>query len=127
MQTESKRTARRWAQGLITHLLEWCHGMWSCRNGIVHEKDSYGVPVQEVADLDAEIIRQFEIGADTLSHEDKHLLHEKTQDERLNDDSNNKRLWVDATLLARQFYTGILDQENTQMRNVMQAWLATAS
>ena len=69
----SRRTARRWAQNLVSSLLEMVHGSWRFRNDAVHEKDAQGASAAEGVELTAAIAEQLELGTEGLHPRDHHL------------------------------------------------------
>lgn len=57
----SRRTARGWAQNLVSLLLEMVHGQWLFGNGMVHKRDAQGILIAEGVELAAAITEQFDL------------------------------------------------------------------
>ena len=93
--TSSKRTVKRWASGLVLHLLAICHGVWMSRNGVVHARDESGRLLADVEAVDDEIRTQFDVGTDGLYPGDQHFLTRRSLKKVLKDTLPNKRLWVE--------------------------------
>jgi hypothetical protein len=63
----SKQSMDCWTAGLVSHLLELIHGMWTHRNGIDHAVDEQGLPVHLVAEIETAIHNEFGKGMEGLA------------------------------------------------------------
>ena len=120
----SKRTAKRWASGLVTNLLELTHSSWKARNNIVHEKARNGLLVTEAAELEERIRAEFGLGTEGLSADDKWLLQELGLDEVLSKSGNYQHHWLEDVTNARDEFTRndtiAMDQMRTAMHSFTQ-------
>ncbi len=73
-QDESRRSSRKWAQGLITRLMECTHGQWLYRNVVVHDSLRGSEIAAHKEQVRQEIQQQLELGGEGLSEEDQYLL-----------------------------------------------------
>jgi hypothetical protein len=64
----SQHSAAVWALGLVTHLLELVHAMWTHWNSILHQHDHQGLKLEKAAKLEAAICAEFELGTENLAH-----------------------------------------------------------
>ena len=71
---DSRRTAERWATGLVEKLVKHTHTQWTTRNHIVHERAADGLSKRESAGLKSIIELQFDMGTAGLGSEDHYLL-----------------------------------------------------
>ena len=69
-----RNNGNKWARGLVIKLLECTHGQWLYRNVVVHNHKSGTIQVARKAELRGEILRQLELGEETLREEDQYLL-----------------------------------------------------
>jgi hypothetical protein len=49
----------KWTSGLVTQLLELTHRMWQHHNGVLHAVDEQGPPLQQAAEIEAQIHLEF--------------------------------------------------------------------
>ena len=73
-QQERRNNGDKWARELVIKLLECTHGQWLYRNVVVHDRKSGMVMVARKSELRGEILRQLEMGGETLREEDQYLL-----------------------------------------------------
>ena len=118
----SRRTARRWCRGLVSHLLELTHDQWATRNGVVHERDAQGLKLAEGAELTAAIIEQYNLGTDGLHPRDHHYLS-RSLATILELPVMEKRQWVSTIRSARELYGKTTNSSMHQMRTFMENWL----
>jgi hypothetical protein len=71
----SKRMVDKWTSGLVTQVLELIHRMWKHCNGVLHAVDEQGLPLQQAAELEAQIHKEFQAGTHGMARKDYHLLH----------------------------------------------------
>jgi hypothetical protein len=96
----SRRSADRWAAGLVTQLLELVHDMWLHRNAVDHEHDSQGLKIKASQDLATAIQEQFAMGYDGLARRDRHYIsHGKDDVKALS--ASDKQAWLRGVQLAR--------------------------
>ena len=109
----SQRSSDKWAQGLVSNLLEVSHAMWTKRNNIVHEKAANGLRLAEAQQLEEEIRLEFEIGHDGLHEDDKWLLNDGI-DSVLSLTGYDQQTWLTDIRLAREEYEAELAHEAHQ-------------
>jgi hypothetical protein len=56
-----------WTAGLVSHLLELVHGMWTHQNGIDHVVDEQGLPVHLAAEIETAIHDKYCKGMEGLA------------------------------------------------------------
>ena len=120
----SRRTARRWAQNLVSSLLEMVHGQWKFRCDVVHERDAQGLKVAEGLELNAAITEQYDLGKKGLHHRDHHYFR-RTLEEILALPALEKRQWAQTIHLARASYAEQTGSAEHRMRTFMENWLET--
>jgi hypothetical protein len=70
----SKRMVDNWMSGLVIQLLELTHGMWKHCHGVLHALDEQGLPLQQAAELEAQIHKEFQVGTHGLTRKDYHFI-----------------------------------------------------
>ena len=118
----SRRTARRWCSGLVSHLLELTHDQWTTRNGVVHERDAQGLKIAEGAELTAAIIEQYNLGTDGLHLRDHHYLS-RSLATILELPVMEKWQWTFTLRSARELHAETTNSSEHQMRTFMENWL----
>ncbi len=68
----SKRMVDRWTSGLVSHMLEFTHGMWIHRNNVLHAVDEQGLPLRQAAELESAIHAEFSKDTEGLVRHDYH-------------------------------------------------------
>jgi hypothetical protein len=121
LEIASRRSGDRWAEKLVTKLLELVHSMWKYRNSILHERDKDGLKVRDGAELTAAVNEQFVLGHAGLARGDRHFISRVAQLPVA-----ERRAWLEGVTLARQTFEVELDSGMESMRENMSAWLATA-
>ena len=90
-----------WGRELVTRLLEVAHGQWLYRNVQVHDRIAGTLATQRKEELQMEIERQQEMGAEGLLDEDSFLAECNLED--LEDTSGIKETyWLLAIQAARE-------------------------
>jgi hypothetical protein len=118
----SRRSGDRWAENLVTKLLELVHSMWTYRNSVLHARDRDGLKVRDGAELAAAINTQFVLGKTGLAHGDRHFIsrgHENVSQLPVAE----RRAWLEGVTLARQTFEADLDNGMESMRECMSSWL----
>ena len=120
----SKRSSRRWAEGLVSYLLDIVHRQWTHRCSILHERDSQGMKLKDGEALETSINEQFDLGVDGLLTRDHHYItrgsaavHSMRAAEKL--------LWLSAIISAREWFEDSEGTSTAQGRQFMEDWLAT--
>jgi hypothetical protein len=103
LENRSSRSADRWAQGLVSNLLEITHSMWIRRNEVVHERHENGLLRAEAEELEERVRHEFEQGIESLHDNDKWLL-EQGVDHILSLPGHDQQNWLAEILLAREEY-----------------------
>jgi hypothetical protein len=96
-----KVTPSRWAQGLVTRLLEVTHGQWLYRNVQVHDTTSGILATQRKEKLQKEIEDQLALGGSGLEEEDKWLLEINLEDLEATS-GETQEYWLLAIIAARE-------------------------
>ena len=92
-----------WASGLVTRLLEITHGQWIYRNFLVHDRVSGTLATARKEELQQEIEKQQELGADGLLAEDKYLAEVNLEDLEMSS-GERQEYWLLAIQTARRAY-----------------------
>ena len=77
---EARLSISAWSMGLITNLLEITHGQWLYRNMQVHDAISGAAATRRKEEIQMEIERQQDLGADGLLEEDHYMLEINLED-----------------------------------------------
>ena len=99
--TGSRRSADKWIQGVITQLLQITHTQWIYRNVVVHDKTTGTLVSEYKLELQKEIDRQLEMGAEGLLREDQFLL-EINHDDLESSNGERQEYWLLAIQAARK-------------------------
>ena len=91
----------KWAQGLVTRLLEVTHGQWLYRNVQVHGTTTGILATQRKGKLQKEIEDQLELGGSGLKEEDKFLLKINLEDLETTS-GDTQEYWLLAITSARE-------------------------
>jgi hypothetical protein len=120
--TNSRRSASKWAAGLVANILTVTHSQWLHRCAILHEKDAQGLKLKDSQALAAGIDEQFNLGLDGLFARDHHYL---TRGRNVVNalPADNKQAWLSGIRIARQHYLESEAHELDGMRNIMLHWL----
>ena len=108
-QDESRRSSRKWAQGLITRLMECTHGQWLYRNVVVHDSLRGSEIAAHKEQVRQEIQQQLELGGEGLSEEDQYLL-EINLGSMEDSSGKSQEYWlraIQAARVAKQLRDGI--------------------
>jgi hypothetical protein len=116
--TQSKRSASKWAMGLVTTLLSMTHAQWTHRNNILHARDAQGLRIQEGQELDTAITLQFQSGLEGLHPNDYHLI-ERGRERVLHMTGPGKLSWLSSIRIAREHFMSQAAKETESMRNLM--------
>ena len=123
-QKKSKRAAERWAADLSYQLLKMSHGLWTARNGILHERDQQGLLLKEGLSLTEAIKESFNKGRAALLSVDYHLL-ERPLEYVLKLSASDKYVWLGAFRLALHMKQEEHRNPMSRMRQTMAFWLAS--
>ena len=96
-----KVTPPKWAQGLVTRLLEVTHGQWLYRNVQVHDTTTGILATQRKEKLQKAIEDQLELGGSGLEEEDKWLLEINLEDLETTS-GETQEYWLLAIIAARE-------------------------
>ena len=119
---QSRRAARRWAQNLVSLLLELVHGQWMFTNSIVHEKDAQGLKAAEGQQPVVATEEQRWLGKDGLHHWDHHSLKRKLES-IMGLPAMEQRQWAQAIQLARATCAEQAGSSLHWMRTFMETWM----
>ena len=122
----SRRTARRWAEGLVVNLLEVSHSQWIQRNGGLYELATNGLPVAEAAQLVADITAEHSVGATGLRDHDLYLIRRPLSD-IISSPAIDQQRWLQTIRFARQSLAEAHTSELGRMRTNFRNWLQTAT
>lgn len=75
-QLDSSRDSLSWAGGLVNQLLMLVHAQWVFRNGLVHQRESYGLKSAEQQTLHQEMELEYARGTVRLDPKDHFLVQE---------------------------------------------------
>jgi hypothetical protein len=101
--SESRVSIRRWAEGLVTKLLEVTHGQWLYRNVHVYDFKTGDLASKRKEELRRALEDQIELGGEGLAREDEYLLDINLDD--LDDSSGEDHaIWLLALRAAREAY-----------------------
>jgi hypothetical protein len=117
-------TAERWAADLSYQLLKMSHGLWTARNGILHERDQQGLLLKEGRTLTEAIKECFTKGRAALLPIDYYLL-EKPLEHVLDLPASDKYILLGAFHLALDMKKEEHRNPTTRMRQTMVEWLAS--
>jgi len=121
--TESRKTSRSWAHGLVRQLLEFTHRMWMKRNSIRHSRaEGEGTIVDERTN-DQLIMEQFEWGTEGLARQDHHLIEDDELEDVLKLSALSKIVWLKDINAARTAEDARQRTELGRMRTNMTGWL----
>jgi hypothetical protein len=118
----SRRSADKWAAGLVTNLLGITHSQWLHRCAVLHERDSQGLKLKDSQELATAIQEQFLLGLEGLQVRDRHFLT-RGQDTVNALPADNKKAWLSGIRIARQLYQESEARELDGMRHLMLHWL----
>jgi hypothetical protein len=121
--TNSRRSARKWAAGLVANILTVTHSQWLHCCSVLHARDVQGLRLKDSQALAAAIEEQFHLGLDGLFARDHHYLT-RGQDVVTALPADNKQAWLSGIRIARQNYLESEAHELDGMRNLMLHWLA---
>ena len=96
-----KVTPSKWAQGLVTRLLEVTHGQWLYRNVQVHDTTTGILATQRKEKLQKAIEDQLELGGSGLEEEDRFLLEINLEDLETTS-GETQEYWLLAIIAARE-------------------------
>ena len=96
-----KYTPAKWAQLLVTKLLEVTHGQWLYRNIQIHDSSTGLLATQRKEKLQTLIEDQLELGGSGLEEEDKFLLKINLDDLETTS-GETQEYWLLAILAARE-------------------------
>ena len=113
---ETKMTAERWAQGLITKLPEITHGQWLYRNVHVHDKVTGTLVTKRKEELKEAILDQLYIGEEGRAEEDKYLL-EINLEELETTSGVKQHYWLLAIRAARRWQELQAEEEGGSVAN----------
>ena len=113
---ETKMTAERWAQGLITKLLEITHGQWLYRNVHVHDKVTGTLVTKRKEELKEAILDQLYIGEEGMAEENKYLL-EINLEELETTSGTKQHYWLLAIRAARRWQELQAEEEGGSVAN----------
>ena len=99
--TGSRRSVEKWIRGVITQLLQITHTQWIYRNIVVHDKTTGTLVSEYKLELQKEIDRQLEMGAEGLLREDQFLL-EINLDDLESSNGERQEYWLLAIQAARK-------------------------
>lgn len=99
--TGSRRSVDKWIRGVITQLLQITHTQWIYRNVVVHDKMTGTLISEYKLELQKEIDRQLELGAESLLKEDQFLL-EINLDDLESSNGERQEYWLLAIQAARR-------------------------
>ena len=119
---KEKRSPKRWAVGLIGHLLEFTHNMWVARNGIVHERASNGLKLKESRELEAAVREQYHKGYHQLAVKDHHFM-DRSLSSILGGSAVNQQVWLRGIEVARKERVSDEEVEEQSLREAMASWL----
>lgn len=122
MRRGSDKSGRTWAAGLVTQLYTLAHNQWTCRNGVLHERDAQGLRIKEGEDLEKSIDAQFEMGTEGLQKADWHFLI-RGREEIRNLSASDKKAWVSGITIARDDAASVTSRTMAEMRANMHRWL----
>jgi hypothetical protein len=111
---QSRRSASKWAMGLVTTLLSMTHAQWSHRNQIFHARDAQGLWIMEGQELDMAITLQFQSGLEGLHPNDYHLI-ECGHDRVLHMTGPGKLSWLSSIRIAREQFMSQVAQVTKSM------------
>ena len=94
----------KWAQCLVTKLLEITHGQWLVRNFLIHDEVSGMLALERKEDLQIAIEEQIEMGVRGLDEEDKYLMEIKLEDLETTR-GESQAYWLLAAQSARKAHT----------------------
>jgi hypothetical protein len=94
----------KWAQCLVTKLLEITHGQWLVRNFLIHDEVSGMLALERKEDLQIAIEEQIEMGVRGLDDEDKYLMEIKLEDLETTR-GESQAYWLLAVQSARKAHT----------------------
>jgi hypothetical protein len=97
----SKRTVDRWTAGLVSHMLEFTHGMWIHRNNVLHAVDEQGLPLRQAAELESTIHAEFSKDTEGLARRDYHFIR-RGRDDVFSMSASDKQAWLRGIQLARE-------------------------
>jgi len=116
-------TARTWAHGFVTQLLELTHRLWLKRCSIRHSRaEGEGTEVEE-RERDVQIREQFTLGTEGLAAEDHWLLEEDSEEVVLQYKPIDKLEWLGDVKIARKRETERRNSVIGRMQINMRAWM----
>jgi hypothetical protein len=119
---DSRRTSRRWAEGLVKQMLTMTHRQWTYRNSVVHERDAQGRMIEDGIAMEQAIEREFTLGRQGLHQDDWHYIDRGRADvNRLR--APLKQSWLQGLQIARDAEARDERNEMVGMRNGMRHWL----
>ena len=118
----SRRTSRRWASELVTHLLELIHSQWITRNTFVHGKPEAGISPMEAEELRNDIVEEMDTGPADLPPRYHHLF-EQPLATLLRRSVDDQLAWRQSVQNARQATAEATPSTLDQMRSFMEDWL----
>ena len=123
----SKRSASKWAMGLVTTLLSMTHSQWTHHNNILHARDAQGLQLKEGQELDmVAITLQFQSGLEGLHPKDYHLI-ERGKDRVSRMTGPGKLSWLSSIRIACKQFMSQAAKETESMCNLMTNYFAHAS
>ena len=115
---QSKRSAGKWAAGLVTSLLSVTHSQWTHQNSILHARDAHGLRVKQGKELATAIDLQFQSGIEGLHPRDYHLIERGR--ERVQCMTGPGQLsWLSSIRIARATFMEQTAKEAASMRTFM--------
>jgi hypothetical protein len=107
------RSPVRWAEGLVTHLLQVAHAQWIYRCLLVHNRTSSTIINLHKNELLEEIANQLSMGAENLMENDKYLLECNLSD-LATTNGEQQEYWLLAIKAARM--AGVICQQTAQQQ-----------
>lgn len=117
---QSKVTIRRWMTAIIRKLWEISWDLWEQRNDYLHRRDESRL----VAQLDADITTEFQLGSATVPRSSRHLFTDLQS--ILVSPIPRRKMWLSRVVAARARYQHMIAQgqmEYSSERRFLHRWL----
>ena len=97
---DSSRSADRWAEGMVSQLLELTHSQWKVRSEHLHERNHQGLLHDQAVALEQSINEEFARGYENLARRDRHLI-QRGRDSVISLSGSDKQAWLRSVQIAR--------------------------